>query len=268
MKQLLSGISVFLFATVSVEAQDASLARLENSPRHHEWVTLDSTAGKVDAFVVYPERSDKALAVIVIHENRGLSDWVRGVADQLAEAGYLAIAPDLLTGKAPNGGRTSDFATSDDARNAIYALDGDAVIANLDAIAEYAKSIPAANGKLAVAGFCWGGSQTWRVAVARDDLVLACPFYGTAPEDAAAFAAIDCPVFGFYGGDDNRVNATIEPTAEAMSSAGKSYEPQIYEGAGHGFMRRGEEETETANSRAMEQGWKRWLRLLKEAEST
>jgi carboxymethylenebutenolidase len=268
MKQLLSGISVFLFATVSVEAQDASLARLENSPRHHEWVTLDSTAGKVDAFVVYPERSDKALAVIVIHENRGLNDWVRGVADQLAEAGYLAIAPDLLTGKAPNGGRTSDFATSDDARNAIYALDGDAVIANLDAIAEYAKSIPAANGKLAVAGFCWGGSQTWRVAVARDDLVLACPFYGTAPEDAAAFAAIDCPVYGFYGGDDNRVNATIEPTAEAMSSAGKSYEPQIYEGAGHGFMRRGEEEADTANSRAMQQGWERWLRLLKEAEST
>lgn len=267
MKHLLFGISVFLLAANWVMAQDPALKRLENSPRHHEWVTLESTAGEVDAFVVYPERSDKALAVIVIHENRGLSDWVRGVADQLAEAGYLAIAPDLLTGKAPNGGRTSDFATSDDARNAIYALNGDDVIANLDAVAEYAKSIPTANGKLAVAGFCWGGSQTWRVAIARDDLVLACPFYGTAPEDAAAFASIECPVYGFYGGDDDRVNATIEGTAENMAAAAKSYEPEIYEGAGHGFMRRGEEESGTANERAMKQGWERWLRLLKEAES-
>jgi carboxymethylenebutenolidase len=263
----LFGLCGLLFAASSGVAQDASLARLENSPRHHEWVTLESSAGKVDTFVVYPERSDKALAVIVIHENRGLSDWVRSVADRLAEAGYVALAPDLLTGKAPNGGRTSDFASSDDARNAIYALDGDAVIANLNAVADHAKSIPAASGKLAVAGFCWGGSQTWRVAIARDDLSVACPFYGTAPDDSAMFASIECPVYGFYGGDDNRVNATIERTVAAANSAGKTYEPEIYEGAGHGFMRRGEEEVDTANTRAMKQGWERWLELLKEADA-
>lgn len=266
MKHLLFGHFGFLFAAVSMLGQDAALERLENSPRHHEWVTLESSAGKVDTFVAYPERSDKAMAVIVIHENRGLTDWVRAVADRLAEVGYLALAPDLLTGKAPNGGRTSDFATSDDARNAIYALNGGAVIANLNAVAEYAKAISAANGRLAVAGFCWGGSQTWRVAIARNDLELACPFYGTAPENPAAVVSIACPVYGFYGGDDNRVNATIERTTAAMTAAGKTYEPKIYEGAGHAFMRRGEEEDGTANTRAMEQGWERWLGLLKESE--
>jgi carboxymethylenebutenolidase len=265
MKRLLIGLSGFLFAAAAVVAQDSSLARLENSPRHQEWVTLESSAGKVDTFVVYPERNDKALAVIVIHENRGLTDWVRSVADRLAEEGYVALAPDLLTGKAPNGGGTSDFATSDDARNAIYALDGDAVLSNLNAVAEHAKAIPAANGKLAVAGFCWGGSQTWRVAIAREDLQVACPFYGTAPDDAAVFASIQCPVYGFYGGEDNRVNATIERTEITMKDAGKSYEPTIYDGAGHAFMRRGEEEAGSANSRAMTQGWERWLELLKQA---
>lgn len=246
--------------------EDPAHARLEESPRHQEWVSIPSGDHAVDTYVVYPERAGKALAVLVIHENRGLTDWVRSVADRLAEKGYVALAPDLLTGKAPGGGRTDKFPDSDAARTAIYALDANTVLADLRAVAVHAREIPAADGRLAVVGFCWGGSQTWRVAAAGGDLVLAAPFYGTAPEDEAAFKTIAGPVFGFYGGADERVNATLERTTAAMKAAGKTFEPEIYDGAGHAFMRAGEAGDATpANRKAMEEGWKRLLEKLASA---
>jgi len=144
-------------------AQDPA-ARLENSPRHHEWAQPKAGDRTVSTFVVYPEVKTKALAVIVIHENRGLNDWARSVADRLAEAGYIALAPDLLSGKAPGGGDTKDFPSSSDATRAIGQLPAAETVAALHAVADYAQKIPAANGKVAVIGFCWGGSQTWRFA--------------------------------------------------------------------------------------------------------
>jgi carboxymethylenebutenolidase len=250
-------------ATGASLAQDAARARLERSPRHHEWVSIPSGERSIDTFVAYPERAGKALAVLVIHENRGLTDWVRSVADRLAENGYIALAPDLLTGRAPGGGRTADFPDSDAARSAIYALDPAVVLADLGAVADHARKIPAADGRIAVIGFCWGGSQTWRLALARPDLVLAAPFYGTAPDDAEGFRTVGCPVFGFYGGADERVNATLERTAAAMKEAGKTFEPEIYEGAGHGFLRVGEAaDASPANKAATEQAWKRLLDKL------
>lgn len=242
---------------------DPFLKRLEDSPRHHEWVSLEGAEGKLSAFVVYPEVSGKAPAVLVIHENRGLNDWVRSVADKLAENGYIAIAPDLLSGKGPGGGKTADFASSDDARNAIYKLDANAVTINLQAAANYVKALPSCNGKLAVGGFCWGGSQTFRFATDYKNLSAACVFYGTGPNEG--FSNIDCPVYGFYGGNDNRVNATIEGSQQAMKKAGKEYQPVIYEGAQHAFMRRGELATdeEDANRKAQSEAWKRWLAILR-----
>ncbi len=216
----------------------------------------------VHAYLVYPEVSHKALAVVVIHENRGLTDWVRSVADQLAEAGYIAIAPDLLSGAAPGGGKTSDFASGDAAREAIYALPADQVIADLNAVADYVAKLPAANGKVAVAGFCWGGGQTFRFATNRANLAAAFVFYGTGP-DKDAIARIKAPVYGFYGGSDARVNATIPDTTAQMKDAGKAYEPVIYDGAGHGFMRAGEEAGASAeNKKAREEAWARWKKLL------
>ena len=265
-RRLTALMALALAFPVSIAAQEAALARLEKSPRHHEWVSITSGDHKVDTFVVYPERKEKALAVIVIHENRGLTDWVRSVADRLAENGYIALAPDLLTGKAPGGGRTANFPDQDAARTAIYALDPAIVLSDLNAVADHARKIPAADGRLAVIGFCWGGSQTWRVAMAREDLALAAPFYGTAPEEGAAFKSIACPVFGFYGGADSRVNATLDSTTAAMKEAGKTFEPEIYAEAGHGFMRAGEEGDATPPNRtAMEQGWKRLLDKLASA---
>jgi len=250
-----------LVATAS--AQDWALERLNASPRHHEWVTIEHDGRTVEAFVAFPEAEEKALSVVVIHENRGLNDWVRGIADQLAEAGYIAIAPDLLSGMGPGGGKTSDFADSDAAREAIYALDPDQVTADLQAVADYVAALPAADGRVAVAGFCWGGSQTFRFATNKADLVAAFVFYGSAPDDASSFVRIQAPVFGFYGGADARIAATIPQTIERMETEGKRYEPLTYEGAGHGFMRSGEApDADDANKKAREEAWVRWKDLL------
>jgi carboxymethylenebutenolidase len=237
---------------------------LEASSRHQEWVTITHDRRTVHAFVVYPEVTTKAPVVIVIHENRGLTDWVRSVADQLAEVGVIAIAPDLLSGMAPAGGRTKDFPSEDAAREAISKLPPEQVMADLKAVAEYAARLPASNGKVAVAGFCWGGSQAFRFATHFQNLAAAFVFYGTGPQDAESLARIRCPVYGFYGGNDARVTATVPETAEAMRRLGKTFEPVTYEGAGHGFMRTGEEPSAAeANRKAREHAWTRWKELLK-----
>ncbi len=241
----------------------AVLTRLENSPRHHEWVQVKHGDRSVQAFVVYPEVKDKALTVVVIHENRGLNDWARAVADRLAENGFIAIAPDLLSGSAPGGGNTKDFATQSDATRAIGQLPAAQVAADLTAVADYAKALPAANGKLAVVGFCWGGGQSWRFALARPDLALANVFYGSPPADAD-YAKIAAPVLGYYGGNDERINATIDKSKAGMTAAGKTFEPVLYEGAGHAFMRSGDEPTGSpANQAAAKAGWERLLAALK-----
>jgi carboxymethylenebutenolidase len=253
-----------LVASAPLAAQEDALKRLESSPRHQEWAQVKSGERTVHAFVVFPEIKEKAPVVIVIHENRGLTDWVRTVADRLAEAGAIAIAPDLLSGAGPDGGRTKDFATQDAAREAIGKLVPDQVTADLNAVADHGLKLPAANGKLAVSGFCWGGAQTFRFATNRKDLKGAFVFYGTSPADKDAYARIQAPVFGFYGGNDERVNATIAPATDAMKALGKRYEPVTYEGAGHGFMRAGEEPGATdANRKARDEAWARWKELLK-----
>ncbi|MGH7453645.1 MAG: dienelactone hydrolase family protein [bacterium] len=251
-------------ALANASAQDFAKQRLEKSSRHQEWVAVKHGERTVHAFLVFPEVKYKALAVVVIHENRGLTDWVRSVADQLAEAGVIAIAPDLLSGTAPNGGKTSDFPSGDAAREAISNLPPDQVTADLNAVADHVAKLSACNGKVAVAGFCWGGRQSFRFATNRPDLKAAFVFYGTGPESKDDFAKIKCPVYGFYGGNDARVNATIPQSAEFMKAAAKSFEPVTYEGAGHGFMRSGEEPNAAAeNKQARDQAWSRWQELLK-----
>jgi carboxymethylenebutenolidase len=259
----LSVVALFIAASAA-PAQDWAKARLEKSPRHGEWVKVPQGKREVQSFVVYPEVKEKAPAVVVIHEIFGLTDWVRGVADQLAEAGYIAIAPDLLSGMAPKGGGTSEFKGVDEARKAIMSLPPDQVTADLDAVADYVAKRPACNGKLAVAGFCWGGGQTFRYATNNKNLKAAFVFYGTGPEKEADIERITCPVYGFYGGNDARVNATIPKSMELVKKAGKTYEPVTYEGAGHGFMRAGEApDANEANKKARDEAWKRWKELLK-----
>jgi carboxymethylenebutenolidase len=244
-------------------AQDWAKQKLDKSPRHREWVTVKHGGRSVQAFVVYPEVKEKAPVVLVIHEIFGLSDWARSMADDLAAAGYIAIAPDLLSGFGPNGGGSSAFPDQDAAVKAVSGLNPDTVTADLDAAADYAKKLPASNGKLAVVGFCWGGGKSFAFATHRQDLNAAFVFYGPGP-DAAAITSIHAPVYGFYAGNDARIGATVPGTTDAMKAAGKKYEPVTYEGAGHGFMRAGEAPDANAdNKKAREEGLKRLTTLLK-----
>jgi len=244
-------------------------SRLDSTPRHDEWVEVRQGDRTIHTYVVYPQASRKAMAVVLIHENRGLTDWVRATADRLAEEGYIAVAPDLLSGAAPGGGRTSGFASEDAARQAIGSLPREQVAADLRAVVDYARAIPAASGTVSVAGFCWGGARAWEIANAGAGIAAAFVFYGTGPADARGVSGITAPVHGFYGGDDARVNATIPTSTELMRAAGKRFDPVIYEGAGHAFMRAGEMSDATpANRAAHDQSWRRWLRLLREAASS
>jgi carboxymethylenebutenolidase len=234
--------------------------RIVKSPRHSEWVTIKHDGRSVSTLVVYPESKEKRPVVLVIHEIFGLSDWAQELADELAAAGYIAVAPDLLSGMAPNGGRTKDFAEG--VTEAVSKLNPDQVTADLNAAADYGLKLPASNGKLFVAGFCWGGSQSFRFATNRADLSAAFVFYGGPPE-TASMSRIKAPVYGFYAGNDARIGATIPDTITAMKAAGKTYEPVTYDGAGHGFMRAGEApDANDANKKARDDAWVRWKTLL------
>ncbi|HVH60005.1 MAG TPA: dienelactone hydrolase family protein, partial [Candidatus Sulfotelmatobacter sp.] len=215
----------------------------------------------VETFLVYPESKGKAPVVLVIHEIFGMTDWVEDLADRVAEAGYIAVAPDLLSGMGPSGGRSNSFAEGK-TMEAVSHLNPDQITADLNAVADYALKLPASSGKLFVAGFCWGGSQSFRFATNRSDLAAAFVFYG-GPPDKDALARIKAPVYGFYGGNDARIGATIPDTITAMKAAGKTYDPVTYEGAGHGFMRAGEApDASDANKKARTDAWDRWKSLL------
>jgi carboxymethylenebutenolidase len=253
-------------AIPSAQAQDWAKARLDASPRHHEYVPLKHGDRTVQAFVVYPEVKTKAPVVILIHEIFGLSDWAKEMADELAGQGFIVVAPDLLTGFGPNGGGSSAFASQDDAVKAVSGLNPAVVNADLDAAADYGKQLPAGNGKIASVGFCWGGGKSFAFATHRKDLSAAFVFYGPGPSDVTTITA---PVYGFYAGNDARIGATIPATTEAMKIAGKKYDPVTYEGAGHGFMRAGEDPNNTVpgNKTAREQGFTRLVTLIKEMKA-
>jgi carboxymethylenebutenolidase len=267
----------------AVETQDWARQRLAKSPRHQEWVKVKNGAREVSSFVVYPESKNKSTAVVVIHEIFGMSDWVQSLTDQLAEAGYIAIAPDLLSGAGPNGGGTSSLDRNQVGQK-IRDLPLDQITGDLNAVVDYVSKLPASNGKVVVTGYCWGGSESFRYATNNPNIKAAFVFYGSAPTtgpdgtiDKAALARIKAPVYGFYAGNDARINATLPATTAAMKELGKKFEPVTYEGAGHGFMRAGEapEPTDTTaadyqkqldafrfNRSARDEAWARWKKLL------
>jgi carboxymethylenebutenolidase len=249
-------------AAGALAAQDWARQQVDKSPRHREWVTVKHDGRSVETFIVYPESPVKTPVVLLIHEIFGHTDWVEDVADEFAAAGYIAVAPDLLSGMAPNGGRTKDLDPSR-VGEAIGKLSPDQITADLNAAADYAGKLPASSGKLFVAGFCWGGGQSFRFATNRPDLAAAFVFYGP-PPDSAAMARIHAPVYGFYAGNDARIDATIPDATAQMKQAGKTYEPVIYDGAGHGFMRAGDDPAGTApNKKARDDSWIRLKALLK-----
>jgi carboxymethylenebutenolidase len=280
----------------TAETQDWAKQRLAKSPRHQEWVKVKNGTREVNSLLVFPEVKNKATAVVVIHENMGSTDWVQSLADQLAEAGYIAIAPDLLSGMGPNGGGTGSMDRTA-IGSAFRDLPPDQITADLNAVADYVSKLPAANGRVAVAGFCWGGRQTFRFATNRPTLKAAFVFYGDTPMtgpqgsqtiDKEALGRISAPVYGFYAGNDARINANVPQSVEAMKELKKKFDPVTYEGAGHGFMRagdapepkapevKGDKEADDkatadyqkavtaykANKKAREDAWVRWKEIL------
>ena len=244
-------------------SEEQAKTALEKSPRRGEYVDIKMASGApIRTYVVYPERKEKAGVVILIHEIYGLSDWMRGVADQLARDGFIAVVPDLISGLGPNGGGTESVANRDDVVKLVRGLTPEQAKARLDAVHDYAVKIPAANGKTATMGFCWGGAQSFAYAASQPALDAAVVFYGTSPE-AADLAKIKAPVLGHYGSDDARVNVTVPPAEAEMKKLGKSYEANTYEGAGHGFLRQ-QEGREGANLKATQKAWPRTLAFLRQ----
>jgi carboxymethylenebutenolidase len=244
-------------------AQDWAKAKLEKSPRHGEWVEIKHGDRDVKSFITYPEVKGKATAVVVIHEIFGLSPWAREMTDELAEAGYIAIAPDLLSGTGPNGGGTDALGDIDAVRQKIMSLPPKQITADLEAEVAYVTSLPSCNGKVVVMGFCWGGGQTFQFATNNKKIKAALSFYGTIPTDEAALARIQCPVYGFYAENDARITTTVPHGEEIMKKLGKVYEPVIYDGAGHGFMRAGDDPAASgANKKARDDAWKRVKEIL------
>jgi carboxymethylenebutenolidase len=284
---------------VSCTAQAWARAALDKSPRHGEFVTLPEANGrKLQVWVVYPQVKDKAPVVVMIHEIFGLSDWARDMADELAAAGYIVVEPDLLSGFGPAAaamaaptspgaasgapmdhdhmqmggtgapmapaqpGGTAAFPDQSSVVKAVSSLPDTQVLSDLDAAADYGKKLPSANGKVFVAGFCWGGGKSFLFATHRSDLSAAFVFYGP-PPPAAAMKNITAPVYGFYAGNDARISATIPQAETDMKAAGKTYDPVVYDGAGHGFMRAGEApDADAPDSAARAQGFRRLVTLL------
>jgi carboxymethylenebutenolidase len=235
-------------------AEATAKSAIEKSPRHGEYVEvpLPGSDVKIRCWVVYPETKDKAPVVIVIHEIFGMTDWVNAVADALAAEGFIAIAPDLISGK--EGAKESP-------REAIGKLTEEETIQRLNVVRDYALGLPAANGKSASIGFCWGGKTSFLYATAQPKLDAAVVYYGTGPAPEK-IAAIVAPVQGHYGQDDARVNSTIPDTEAKMKEAKKVYEYTIYDGAGHGFLRQ-QDGREGANLKASEQAWPKTISFLK-----
>ncbi len=282
-------------ATPRALAQDWAKANLAKSPRHGEYVTIHEAGGRnLQAWVVYPESKGKAPVVVLIHEIFGLSDWAREMADEVAAAGYIVVEPDLLSGygpasgapatadgsaspsmdhmhmQAPAGsafgpatpGGTAAFPDQSAVVKAVSSLPDPGVLGDLDAAADYGKHLPAASSKLFVGGFCWGGGKTFLFATHRHDLSAAFVFYGP-PPPADAMKNITAPVYGFYAGNDARITSTVDGAKADMKAAGKVYDPVVYDGAGHGFMRAGEAPDASAeNSAARQAGFRRLVQLL------
>ena len=227
-----------------------------------KWVETKMADGtRLKMWVVTPQSTTRTGAVLVIHENMGLNDWPRAVADQLARQGYIAIAVDLMSGKAPDGGGTAELGAG--VGQALRSLTPAEATARLDAAAAYAKALPNSNGKYATVGYCWGGGQSFNHAVAQPSLNAAIVYYGSTPSDMTTLASIKAPVLGLYGGNDARITANVEPTAAKMKELGKNFTYHVYPGAGHGFLRQ-QSGGDGSNQKAAVEAWAATLAFLTE----
>jgi carboxymethylenebutenolidase len=227
--------------------------RLAASPRTAEWAVIRAGDDSVRAWVVYPEKRENAPVVVAVHDNRGMSNWIRSVADQLAADGFIAIAPDLLTMQ--DVARLADGESDPAAvREKIRLVDQATRDRFIQAVGEWGTRLDGASSKYGVVGFCWGGSTVFAHAVAAPaSLGAVVVYYGGSPPPEQ-LSTVRAPIMGLYGGDDARVNSTVPPAAEALKSLGRTFETHTFAGAGHGFTR-SQEGRDGANLEAVNQAW-------------
>ena len=237
--------------------------RWRHSPRHGEWVDVELVGSDrpIATWIVRPEGADDAPVVLVIHEIFGLTDWVRAVADRLAENGFVAVVPDLLSGMGADGGGTASAASRDEVVRLIRSLEPADAVARLDAVRDHALALPSTTGTIVAIGFCWGGSTSFAYAVTQPTLRAAVVYYGSSPVETADYHLVGAPVLGLYGGDDERVNATIPTGVREMARHGKHFETEIFDGAGHGFLR-AQESRSGADREASVRAWRRTIEFL------
>ncbi len=254
----------YLVILVPVAAQDFARKQLDKSPRKHEWIKVKASQDReIKCFVAYPEEEENTQALLLIHGKTGLTDWIRSFADQVAAEGYLAIVPDLLSGFSEKYHSTNDFSGPEEIRNAIYRLEGDQVDLDLDSVFNYVQKMPICNGGISVVGFSWGGAQCFRYASRNNKMKTALVFYGTPPKVTYAYKSIEVPVYGFYGGADKSVVATISTAKTIMEGNNKFYEAIVYPSAEHSYMLLGEmRKGGKANKKAKKKSWKRLMAIL------
>jgi carboxymethylenebutenolidase len=233
---------------------------LTNSKLRKEFVDIPLGSAKLHTWVEYPAGDGKAPVVIVMQHGPGMDDWQRALADQLAEQGFIAIAPDLHSGLGPNGGNYDSFGGTDEVMRAIARITPDDMQARYKASRDYGLKLPRSNGKSASVGFCMGGGNSFRFAGEVPDLNAAVVYYGATP-NKELMAKIKAPVLAFYGEDDARVTAANEPTIATMKELGKSFESHVYPHATHGFL---EYQDLAGNPFATSDSWSRTIAFLKE----
>ncbi|KPK81264.1 MAG: hypothetical protein AMS27_15610 [Bacteroides sp. SM23_62_1] len=201
--------------------------------------------------------------VIIVHEDWGLTDWIKSFSEQIAELGHLVIAPDFLSWQESGIESTEGFMNEDLARRSLMNIGHDQIIKDLDAAYHYLRNHSLCNGKVVVIGFAWGAGQVFDYMTGNPDLSAGFVFYGKPASDNKKLEKITAPVYGFYGEYDSRINSSILRTSRRMNKSGINFEPVIYEGGGHGFMRSGERPgANEGNIKARSAAWKRLKELL------
>jgi carboxymethylenebutenolidase len=250
------------------------------SPRKGEWVDIPMAGGTVAAsskatklrtWISYPQTTGRAPVVLVFQPGPGMdmgepptrgggANWLRGIADQLASEGFIAVLPDLTSGLGPNGGNFDSFQYPDDSAAAIGRIPHAEVLARIRVARDYALRLPMANGRLGATGFCMGGGLAWEAAAEIEGLDAAVVFYG-APPPEPVMTRIKAPVAAFFGANDLGLAPRIAPATADMKRLGKHFDVHVYDEATHVFLYR---QDLGRNQQATEDAWPRAIAFFKQ----
>lgn len=249
-----------LYATLRPDYARAAVVA-DNDPRLAiDTMTYGSAQGKISGYLARPRNTARRPAILVIHENRGLTPHIKDVARRLAIEGFLALAVDLLSTK---GGTPAD---EDKAREMFGSLDLGEIAMQCASGVSAMNGHPESTGRTGIVGFCWGGGMVDRTAMIAPDLAAAVSYYGPIPPDKSKVKDIRAPLLLHYAGLDTFVNPEIPAWEKALKAAGKTYTIYMYEGVNHAFN------NDTAgpryNKQAADLAWSRTIAFFKDHVGT